>query len=251
MATKQKHGVSVAAKSSPKAGNVTTNSIGMRLVYIPSGEFMMGSPVDERHRNSDEGPVHKVRISKGFYMGIHEVTQAQYKSIVGNNPSYFKGNDLPVETVSWNDATEFCTRLSQKEGKTYRLPTEAEWEYACRAGTTTPYSFGTAMSKDDANFFHWFKTRTKPVGSYKPNAFGLYDMHGNVRELCQDYYGNNYYSTSPDTDPKGPDSGQYRVIRGGFWGSEPLECRSALRNWNLSDFRSYYNGFRVVMETGE
>jgi formylglycine-generating enzyme required for sulfatase activity len=244
--------VAPVINSHPPAGDVVTNSIGMKLVYIPPGEYMMGSPSSERNRDSDEGPQHSVKISNGFYMGIYEVTQSQYQAIMGSNPSYFKGDNNPVEQVGWNDAVEFCRRLSQKEGKTYRLPTEGEWEYACRAGTQTRFSFGDNSS--DLGDYAWYTSnsgyQTHPVGQKKPNSFGLYDMHGNVWEWCQDWYDENYYKNSPSIDPQGPDSGPYRVLRGGSWGYVIGGCRSAYRGRLTPGYQRSSNGhgFRVVME---
>jgi len=236
--------------ANPNAGDVITNSIGMKLIHIPAGEFMMGSPSDEKDRQNDEGPQHKVKISKSFYMGVYEVTQKQYKAVMGNNPSNFKGDNLPVENVSWDDTVEFCRKLSQKEGKTYRLPTEAEWEYACRAGTTTRFSFGDSDSGLDG--YAWYSnnsgSKTHPVGQKNPNAFGLYDMHGNVWEWCQDWYGRSYYSNSPAVDPQGPDSGKARMLCGGSWGYNPWFCRSASRDWSSPDYRSSNLGFRVALD---
>jgi len=236
-----------------------TNSIGMKLVYIPAGQFLMGGPSDEivSDFDRDESPQHHVKISKGFFIGGYEVTQGQYKAVMDKNPSKFKGDDnLPVEQVNWNDATEFCRKLSQKEGKIYRLPTEAEWEYTCRAGTQTRFSF--SGSDSGLNDYGWCSSNsnnhTHPVGQKKPNGFGLYDMHGNVWEWCQDWHGENYYSSSPAFDPQGPTSGKYRVLRGGSWFYPPLYCRSASRFWEEFWFTAigYYNinGFRVVMEVG-
>jgi formylglycine-generating enzyme required for sulfatase activity len=221
----------------------------MKLVYIPPGEFMMGSPDSEKDRFSREGPQHRVRITKGFYMTVTEVTQAQWKAVMGNNPSNFKDDDLPVAQVSWDYAVEFCSRLSQKEGKGYRLPTEAEWEYACRAGTTTRFYFGDndSMLSDYAWYYENTGTKTLPVGKKKPNSFGLYDMHGNVSEWCSDWYDEDYYSQSPVDDPKGPSTGQYRVIRGGSWNYLPRLSRSANRIGRLPDHSDYGFGFRVVV----
>jgi len=172
--------------------------IKMEFVLIPSGEFIMGSPSNEEGRDRDEGPQHRVRISKGFYMGQTEVTQSQWRSVMSTKPSRFKGNNLPVEQVPWNDAVEFCKKLSQRKGKTYRLPTEAEWEYACRAGTSTPFNTGSTISTSQANYNGNFtygsgqkgvdRQKTTEVGSFAPNSFGLYDMHGNVWEWCSDWY---------------------------------------------------------------
>jgi eukaryotic-like serine/threonine-protein kinase len=264
---------SMSEKSSPsklsklldKELGIVTNSIGMKLVWIPSGDFIMGSPSSEAERYSDEGPQHKVRLSKGFYMGIYEVTQAQYQSVMGNNPSTFKGENLPVENVSWNDAVEFCKKLSQKDGRIYRLPTEAQWEYACRAGTTTVYSWGNQWqlglcnaendvgTNEDGNV-ETFRKRglpvdsTVPVGSFKPNSFGLYDMHGNVWEWCEDVWHDSYQGAPSDGSAwtTGGDTTS-RVLRGGSWVYYPRSCRCASRSRDASDLRDYYVGFRVVV----
>ena len=247
-------------RDDPEPGKPFTNSIGMKLVYIPPGEFMMGSPSKELQRGSDEGPQHQVKITSGFYMGTTEVTQFQYEQIMNKNPSHFKGQNNPVEMVSWYDVVEFCKKLSEKEGKTYRLPTEAEWEYACRAGTTTPFYTGETISTDQANYDgNYFygngakgvcRKRTIDVGSFPPNAFGLYDMHGNVKEWCQDWYDGNYYSTSPTTDPQGPFPGfdRMRVIRGGSWCNVPWGCRSADRVQGKPVDRGSSGGFRILLD---
>jgi formylglycine-generating enzyme required for sulfatase activity len=227
-----------------------TNSIGMKLVLIPAGEFLMGSQDTEKDRGVDEGPQHKVRISKAFYMGTTEVTQAQWKAVMGNNPSQFQGDDLPVETVSWIDCQEFLKILSAKGGKTYRLPTEAEWEYACRAGTTTRFNAG---DEDKAlNEVGWYpgnsESKTHPVGQKKPNAWGLYDMHGNVLEWCQDWYGGEgYYKSSPAVDPTGPAQSDCRLMRGGSLRYDPGRCRSASRYGEAPVNRGDDVGFRVVL----
>jgi formylglycine-generating enzyme required for sulfatase activity len=239
----------------PSPGQVETNSIGMKLVWIPQGEFMMGSLSSESQRKAHEGPLHTVRISQGFWMGVYEVTQAQYQAVMGTNPSGFMGSSQPVEMVLWDNAVAFCRTLSQKEGKTYRLPTEAEWEYACRAGTRTPFSFGetinTGQVKYDGDYTYRSgsggqnRGRTVPVGSFPPNAFGLYDMHGNVSEWCQDWYG-EYYATNLGTDPKGPLAFTHRVLRGGSWFSGPSHCRSAYRFKGTPGLTDTSRGFRVV-----
>jgi formylglycine-generating enzyme required for sulfatase activity len=227
-------------------GKGMTNSIGMKLVYIQPGEFQMGSNDGE----DDEKPLHTVKISKGFYMGIYEVTQEQYQKVMGNNPSEFEGSNLPVEMVSWDDAVEFCKKLSQTEGKTYRLPTEAEWEYACRAGTTTKFSFGDSESQ--LGDYAWYNQnsgeKAHPVGEKKPNAWGLYDLHGNVWEWCHDWYGGGYYASSPTNDPQGPSSGQGRVIRGGGWSYGSGGCRVSFRVSINPNRRRVYIGFRLVLD---
>jgi formylglycine-generating enzyme required for sulfatase activity len=253
-----------------------TNSIGMKLALIPAGEFLMGSPETELDRRADE-PQHRVRITKPFYLGVYEVTQAEYERVMGTNPSAFStgglkpnkvsGNDTsryPVENVSWEDAVEFCRKLSsrpeeQRAGRRYRLPTEAEWEYACRAGTTTPFHFGTQLDGREANCDGTYPygteskgqslERTTTVGSYAPNAFRLYDMHGNVREWCQDWYEKDYYSGSPVDDPQGPASASYavRAYRGGGWREPAARCRTAEHGW-VHPFHRYRDmGFRVAL----
>jgi formylglycine-generating enzyme required for sulfatase activity len=225
-----------------------TNSIGMQLKLIPAGEFLMGSPAGEEGSSGDEGPQHRVQITKPFYLGVHEVTQAQYESVMGKNPSLFKGSDLPVEQVSWDEAKEFCQKLSARENRTYRLPTEAEWEYACRANTTTAYNFGNETSQLGGSA--WFDgnsdRKTHSVGAKRPNAWGLYDMHGNVWEWCEDWYDGGYYAKSPSEDPTGPATGSYRVYRGGCWGGSASRCRSARRYGVVPGFRFNFLGFRVA-----
>jgi formylglycine-generating enzyme required for sulfatase activity len=247
-----------------------TNSIGMELVLIPAGTFMMGSPSDEKERSEHEGPRHEVRISRPFYLGKYPVTQAEYQKVMGTNPSWFSpggpykdkvaGLDtsrFPVGSVTWEDAQEFCRKLSARDGRKYRLPTEAEWEYACRAGTTTPFHFGTALNGDQANcngnFPYGTATkgpyldRTCRVGSYRPNAFGLYDVHGNVWQWCQDWYGKEYYNESTDVDPQGPSAGGARVLRGGAWLFGAGYCRAAYRDWHVPSDRREHCGFRVAL----
>ena len=223
-----------------------TNSIGMRLVLIPAGQFQMGSPESDSEAYSDQKPQHTVRITKPFYLGVTEVTQEQYERVMGTNPSNFKGVQLPVEKVSWEEAVEFCRKLSAKEGRTYRLPTEAEWEYACRAGSQTKWCFGDNGSM--LGEYAWYDDNsantTRPVGEKKPNAWGLYDMYGNVWEWCSDWYG-AYQSTAVD-DPTGAGAGLLRVDRGGGWGSDARGCRSADRHVGTPGDRSDYLGFRVA-----
>jgi len=238
-----------------------TNSVGIKLMRIPKGKFLMGSPETEKERRENETQ-HEVTISQNFYMGATEVTQAQWKKVMGNNPSNFKGDELPVETVSWENAVEFCNRLSEmpeekKTGRKYRLPTEAEWEYACRAGTTTPFHFGSQLNGRQANCNGTvpYGTDTKgpdlektaPVGTYPANAWGLYDMHGNVWEWCSDWYGE--YPAGSLTNPSGPATGSFRVFRGGSWRYDAVDCRSADRNWYAPSGRIFDLGFRVALSS--
>jgi formylglycine-generating enzyme required for sulfatase activity len=235
--------------------NEMSNSIGMKLVWIPSGEFDMGSAEGE----PDEKPVHRVKLSKGFWMGQNEVTQQQYKEIMSNEPwsseKYVQESGLnPATYISWEEAEEFCRKLSQVEGKNYRLPTEAEWEYACRAGSRTRFSFGD----DDQylDYYGWFEgnawsieeNHVRQVGQKYPNAFGLYDMHGNAWEWCSDWYDEDYYSVSTEIDPQGPSSGRFRVIRGGAWHFAAWRCRSAIRSKHLPNIKFMSFGFRVVLQ---
>jgi formylglycine-generating enzyme required for sulfatase activity len=227
-----------------------TNAIGMKLVLIPAGEFMMGSPETEEPHSPNKSPQHKVKITKPFYMGATEVTRAQWKAVMGNNPSSgFLGNDLPVETVSWDDCQAFLKKMSALEGKTCRLPTEAEWEYACRAGSTTRFNAGDDDKVLDSVGWYSGNSERKmhPVGQKKPNAWGLYDMHGNVWEWCQDWYGEDYYKSSPAADPTGPAQGAKRVLRGGCWLDVPRGCRSAGRGMIDPGYRGGNFGFRVVV----
>lgn len=215
------------------------NSLGMKFVWIPAGQFTMGSPKEEVDRKANETQ-HRVTLTKGFYLGVHLVTQEQWQSVMGNNPSTFQGDkNLPVETISWNECQEFIKKLRQKDAKPYRLPTEAEWEYACRAGTTTPFHFGQTISTDQANYNGTFvygngkqgqyRQVTTPVGAFPANAWGLHDMHGNSFQWCQDWYGE--YPQKDVVDPQGPDSGTARVMRGSSWASFPDGCRSAWRSY--------------------
>ena len=218
----------------------------MTLNRVPAGRFMMGSPTTERDRSHDEIQ-RPVTITKPFYLGIYPVTQLQWRAVMGSDPSNFKGDDLPVENVSWNDAVEFCQKLSAKTGRKVRLPTEAEWEYACRAGKTTAFNTGDTLRPDQANFNESRKGQTTPVGSYPANALGLFDMHGNVLEWCADWYDN--YPAGAATDPTGPAAGNFRVLRGGSWVHGRAEfCRSAGRGLNHPDGRGYTIGFRVALD---
>jgi formylglycine-generating enzyme required for sulfatase activity len=231
-------------KDSPKT---YTNSLGIKFVWIPPGSFMMGSPKEEKERSQDETQ-HKVTLTKGFYMGVYTVTQEQWQDVMGNNPSQFKGKkNLPVERVSWDNCQEFIKKLREKDKdkKAYRLPTEAEWEYACRAGTTTPFHFGETISTDQANYRKKgiYRAKTTPVGTFPANAWGLHDMHGNLWQWCQDWHGD--YPKNDATDPKGAEKGQDRVLRGGSWFDTPDHCRSACRARLEPATRDYYYGFRL------
>ncbi|MEO2035306.1 MAG: formylglycine-generating enzyme family protein, partial [Planctomycetaceae bacterium] len=222
-------------------GDPVVNSIGMLLVPIPAGTFTMG----------EGNTAHKVTLTQAFQLGVFEVTQQQYEKVMGSNPSTFKGPQNPAGRVSWNDAVEFCRKLSslpeeKAAGYVYRLPTEAEWEYSCRAGTTTKYSFGD--SESEMGDYAWYKknsgSTTRAVGGKKPNGWGLYDMHGNVREWCQDWHGD--YPSGSVTDPTGAASGSSRVGRGGGWHDRSGLCRSAYRSRNTPDRRFNILGFRVL-----
>lgn len=226
------------------------NSIGMEFVIVPSGSFMMGEDKNFEDASNYETPRHSVMISKEFYMGKYEVTQEHWVTVMGNNPSRFKGKTNPVEWVSWDNVQEFIKKLNAKEGgDKYRLPTEAEWEYAARAGSTGKYCFGDEEWELGEYAWYgenWGSGKTYPVGQKKPNAWGLYDMHGNVWEWCQDWYGDEYYSSSPGTDPKGPASGSARVYRGGGWNAVAVHCRSACRGGYSPGNRFCDLGFRLV-----
>jgi formylglycine-generating enzyme required for sulfatase activity len=258
------------------ADKVITNSLGMKLARIPAGKFLMGSPETEAERDPEEVQ-HEVAITRPFYLGVTEVTQDQFQRATGNNPSFFQaknggGPDFPVDQVQWGSAVEFCNKLSalpeeKKAGRVYRLPTEAEWEYACRAGTRTAFHGGDALSSAQANFNGNYPfggaakgpylQRTAKVGSYPPNAWGLHDMYGNAWEWCADWYDKDYYKNSPKEDPKGPSKGVlptgfrnqfFRVVRGGCWLDEARGCRAAYRFRLMPDERYRWVGFRVACE---
>jgi formylglycine-generating enzyme required for sulfatase activity len=231
----------------------------------------MGSPSSEPERFNEEGPQHQVTVS-AFYMGKYQVTQAEFEAVMGTNPSNFKGANLPVNMVHWSEAVEYCNRLSQQEGLTqaysisgssvtcdwnasgYRLPTEAEWEYACRAGTTTPFSTGNNITTDQANYngdypynnnaTGIYRITTTPVGSFAPNPWGLYDTHGNLFEWCWDWYGS--YSSGAQNNPRGPVSGVVRISRGGSWSDTGTVLRSAYRGVINPSGRLNFLGFRVA-----
>lgn len=236
----------------PVTRQISTNGEMLDLMLVPAGSFLMGSRADEMARAADEGPQHRVVISKPFYMGKFEVTQAQYEKAMGKNPSFFKEADCPVEQVSWKDAAAFLEKIGQDT----RLSTEAEWEFACRAGTDTPYSSGTTEAEakeagwygyDDDAARAMSNGKTYPVGGKKANAFGLHDMHGNVYEWCADWYAPDYYRTSPVIDPPGASAGDQRVLRGGSWEAAAASARSANRNGFSPNSHGYVVGFRVVL----
>jgi len=228
------------------------NGVIMEFVLIPAGTFQMGSMTGY---TKDDQPVHTVNITKPFYMAKYPCTQAQWEQLMGSNPSCFKGNpSRPVDSVSYDMITEpdgFIDRMNELGQGTFRLPTEAEWEYACRAGRTTEYYWGNTMNDD----YCWYRSnansRTHPVGQKLPNSFGLYDMSGNVWEWCRDWYGSTYYSVSSSDDPKGPGLGSSRVIRGGGWYHYAHLCRSAVRNDYTPSSADDGGGFRLVMDVPE
>lgn len=235
-------------KAGTETSSVTlTNSIGMKFKLIPAGSFLMGSPKSEKNRANDESPQHKVTLTQPYYLGVYEVTQEQYERVMGENPSHFRGAKLPVEMVSWEDAREFCKKLSQLEkNMTHRLPTEAEREYAARAGTKTAYYWGDGF---DARYAWCDQNRggkTQEVGTRQANPWGLFDMSGNVWEWCEDWYANKYPSVGEEIDPKGAASGSVRVFRGGCWYLDPKGCRLAFRRDGTPDFRGSGLGFRVL-----
>jgi formylglycine-generating enzyme required for sulfatase activity len=241
-----------------------TNSLGMEFVQVPAGKFLMGSPANEKGREDDEEQ-HEVEITRPFYLATTEVTQEQYEKVMGVNPSVLPPaagtagrGGYPVENVSWDEAREFCERLSElpeekKAARRYRLPTEAEWEYACRAGSSTAFAFGNTLRPEQANI----RSRDlvgdasrdphpQQVKSHDPNDWGLYALHGGVREWCSDWYDKDYYKKSPGQDPAGPERGEFRVARGGSWADDALGCRSA-RRLGLAPGIRLGMGFRVVL----
>ena len=218
--------------------------IKLDMVLIPVGKYKMGSPESEVGRVDNEKQ-HEVTLTKPFYIGKYEVTQEQWQAVMGNNPSQIKGARLPLTNVSWEDCKDFIRKLSAKTNGGYRLPTEAEWEYACRAGTTTSHSYGDSITKNDAN---WGAAQVpesiKGVGNYKPNAFGLYDMHGNVWEWCDDWRAD--YPAKSVIDPKGAATGEHRVLRGGSFSESDSKARSSYRLSESSTWRGVSIGFRLV-----
>jgi uncharacterized protein (TIGR02996 family) len=224
--------------------------IEMTFRFIPPGRFLMGSPRGEEGRDTNERQ-HHVTLTRGFFLGVHQVTQRQWQAVFGDTPSHCKGEKLPVDSVNWEECLEFCRALAW-DGQPFRLPTEAEWEYACRAGTTTQYCSGNGL--EALRQVGWCSydghpksaKTTKPVGEFQPNAFGLFDMHGNVWEWCLD--GQRRYTSRGVVDPKGPEGEDvYHVLRGGSWGGYPRMCRAAKRNTGPPEHRNYNWGCRVAL----
>ncbi|MDE5070301.1 MAG: bifunctional serine/threonine-protein kinase/formylglycine-generating enzyme family protein [Trichodesmium sp. St16_bin4-tuft] len=234
--------------------------IKLEMVYIPGGSFLMGSPENEADRRNSEGPQHQVTLPP-FYMSKYPITQNQYQAIMGKNPSKFKGANRPVEKVNWYHATEFCQKLYEKTGKNYRLPSESQWEYACRAGTTTPFYFGETITSELVNYNsnysygngpkRKYREQTTDVGSFPPNAFGLYDMHGNVWEWCADEWHDNYDGAPTDASVWLDGNKNFSPLRGGSWVNNPNICRSAVRYDSDRRDDHYINtGFRLVCDGG-
>ena len=243
-----------------KGQSFSIPDINLDMLWCKPGTFMMGSPEDEKGRTMGRVETqHEVTLTKGFWLGKYEVTQEQWEKVMGTNPSLSKGATLPVETVSWDDAMEFCEKLTQAEkaagrlpeGWVYALPTEAQWEYACRAGTTTTYSFGDTITPEQANISSNTKPRTKVVGTYPANAWDFHDMHGNVWEWCRNWYVD--YPSGSARDPVGQLVGTLRVYRGGSWGSISYfgSMRSARRNRITPDYRASILGFRLSLQTAK
>lgn len=233
------------------------NGIVLEMVKIPGGSFMMGAPEDEEVKYNNEHPQHRV-ILETFFLGKFPITQEQYEVIMGENPSKFQGSKRPVEKVSWYDAVQFCRKLSQITGKKYQLPSEIQWEYACRAQTTTPFHFGETITTDLANYHGdrtygsgikgIYREQTTDVGEFPANSFGIYDMHGNLYEWCEDCWHDNYQGAPVDgsawVDGEG-DENYHRVLRGGSWYNDPVHCRSSARLGFIPDYINFSLGFRV------
>ena len=240
----------------PALGKDYDGGSGLEMLWVEPGTFLMGSPGSEPQRGNDETQ-HEVTLTQGYWLGENEVTQALYEEVMGVNPSEFKGPELPVEKVSWDDAVAFIQKLNQREldagrlpeGFEYSLPTEAQWEYACRAGTTTAYSFGTTITPAQANFKDSGLGKTTDVGSYPANAWGFHDLHGNVWEWTADWHGN--YAAGPVNDPIGPETGSERVLRGGSWNNNAGHVRSAIRPGDSPGYRRFTLGFRLSLQIQE
>ncbi|MCQ2344831.1 MAG: formylglycine-generating enzyme family protein [Paludibacteraceae bacterium] len=223
---------------------ITVDGVSFKMIKVEGGTFQMGS----ENGDSDEKPIHNVTLS-GYYIGETEVTQELWQAVMGSNPSEFQGDNLPVETVSWNDCQEFISKLNQKTGRRFALPTEAQWEFAARGGNKSRgYEYSGSNNIDDVAWY-WDNSsqQTHPVGSKQANELGLYNMSGNVYEWCADWYDYDYYSSSPQTDPVGPSTGSFRVLRGGSWGSDAGGCRSAGRDFRIPDDRGNGSGVRLVL----
>ncbi|MDX9753940.1 MAG: formylglycine-generating enzyme family protein [bacterium] len=230
--------------------DLPTGATPLEMICLPAGSFLMGSPETEKERYPNEGPQHTVHISQPFFLGKYPITQAQWEAVMGTNPSHFKGANLPVEQVSWNDTQEFIQKLNQLNQGTYRLPSEAEWEYACRAGTTTRFYWGDDEASEQIGDYAWYwinsNSKTQEVGGKQPNAWGLYDMCGNVWEWCQDWFKETFYTVNEITDPAGPASGSKRVHRGGGWNCHARSCRSANRFCYSPTHPVNIHGFRIL-----
>jgi formylglycine-generating enzyme required for sulfatase activity len=270
--------VQAKGNAKPKAPKKLTldlaKGVTMKLVLIPAGDFLMGgkfTPAEAVKRfggkeihYASEHPRHKVTITKPFYMGVYEVTQSQWAAVMDSKPYDGKmltkiGPDYPASWVNWNEATEFCSKLSRKIGRKVALPTEAQWEYACRAGADTAFCYGDGPHK--IGDYGWWrgnmidndkgKSYARKGGLKKPNAWGLYDMHGNVWEWCRDYYAKDFYTKPKQVDPENTTEAKTRAVRGGSWYNDPIHCRSAARNsWTGPTYRHYNYGFRVVIASG-
>ncbi len=237
------------------------NNVNLEMVFIPEGSFMMGTPENELGRSNDENPQHEVTVAP-FFMSKYPITQAQYLAIINSHGSIFKGSNKPVENVSWLDCINFCQKLSDSTGQKFRLPSEAEWEYACRAGTTTPFHFGETLTTDLANYKGQFaygkgtigiyRQETTDVGIFPPNAFGLCDLHGNVWEWCADSWHDSYDNAPSDgsvwEDEEKEDEQLLRVLRGGSWDDTAYYCRSGVRLWTSPEVHGKLIGFRVVCD---
>jgi uncharacterized protein (TIGR02996 family) len=239
----------------PQRSVLLADGVEMVFTVIPPGSFLMGSPEDEEERNADERQ-HRVTLTRGFYLGVHQVTRVQWHAVMSRGRRRLKGDPhRPTEGVSWDDCLEFCRALGEQTGQRFRLPTEAEWEYACRAGTTTPFFLGDTISPDQASYDGKrtygngrkgvSRRRSTAVGSFPPNAWGLFDLHGNLWEWCHDLYGP--YSSAGTRDPQGGRSGTARVLRGGCWYNGPENCRSANRFRDEPRFRQDFRGCRVCL----
>ncbi|MCK5232119.1 MAG: formylglycine-generating enzyme family protein [Desulfobulbaceae bacterium] len=230
---------------------ILEKKIDMKFTLILAGTFTMGSGINDNSLPNNEKPDHAVTISKPFYLGTYPVTQHEWKAVMGMDPSGFEGNDLPIQRVSWNDVQEFVTKLNEMEGTNkYRLPSEAEWEYACRAGTSSQYSFDDDVSTLGEYVWYGDNSDTKPhsVGRKKPNPWGLYDMHGNVWEWVQDKWHGNYNGAPDDGSAWEDEDGSHRVYRGGCWYFSAMDCRSASRNHFVPDDAYHSLGFRLLRE---